>query len=981
MSSLDAPTLIDPARIDPTRTLTLRKMMEAEIARRFNALRRAIIRLLEEEDAFGLKRQSQVEKQFAQYEALTGNSSTIVGNTRYAFQTTSEQAESFRQWLQQQIDEKLLPPTGATGVATTEDWWKKYTEEAYQRGLGRSFDDVNRMKGLPEVYSGKKQQFLNLQLGGPAGQERVKQLSGRVFEEMKGLSASMVTGMRRELVDGLIQGKNPKVIARNLTKNVGIHKTRAERIARTEIIRAHAEGQLDSLEKMGVASIGVQAEWSATAGACELCAPLNGVVMSIAEARGLIPRHPNCVTAEMRIYSPSVKTFMRTLYTGTIYDFHLEDGRLISTTSRHVLLTQTGWKFAKDVTDLDHFINTCDSFHWHLMEPCIANRFLEASRMWGTTKLENSDHSLHGDGRFCNAPVDLVHCPIFVVGDQALERILKASALAADSVAEVLHMGDILEARSLLASPRRIRASSLNEAINRFNHEIGEKAVGIESVTLRNVIDLPVYDVSTPTTSYSLEGIISSNCKCAYVPHISFDQTLGGGKELQSAIQKSIQAEIPKGLLGKRSIGEQRALSKWVGSDVKDKSQVRSALRSLTESKNYSRAKNVAGKAMKVANAAPEFAKQVAIEAGASPGVAKAAFYAATAVDFAVPGVPAGSILVTAIASVKKPTAAYNVAKNLISKYLPKKAGAKAASAVSKTAKQAVREVSKKGLAPTATVESSTIPVSQRIESKIATRISKTDKAKGDIVEALEGALKSVPSRVKAAVSKNGVEVRIGNTLTDAIPRLKGQTPRGYPPGTTWDFVEGMYTKQEKKIALAEFSESVGSAKLKSMTLERRLGTFRHEYGHAIDDIANAQGIGSKSEGFRAAYIKDVAKITAEDRKLVSYLLQKGNAGPEEAYAEIFANLHGGGTFRNQQRIDALQRSFPSTFKAVENSLQSIKIGSVRASGQASVGRGLQPALKDREILINDHTNNSQTPSSSTDKDAPQSGDAVGKER
>jgi hypothetical protein len=67
-------------------------------------------------------------------------------------------------------------------------------------------------------------------------------------------------------------------------------------LARTEIIHAHAEGQLDAFELLKVEGVQVLAEWS-TAGdeiVCELCSDLEGVVMTIKEARGSLPRHPNC---------------------------------------------------------------------------------------------------------------------------------------------------------------------------------------------------------------------------------------------------------------------------------------------------------------------------------------------------------------------------------------------------------------------------------------------------------------------------------------------------------------------------------------------------------------------------------------------------------------------------------------------------------------------------------------------------------------
>ena len=103
--------------------------------------------------------------------------------------------------------------------------------------------------------------------------------------------------MGRALADGLSRGQGPKVIARDLQKVLGKNtRTRALVIARTEVIHAHAEGQLDSLELLGVDKVSAQVEFS-TAGddrVCSQCADLEGSTYTIDEARGIIPIHPNC---------------------------------------------------------------------------------------------------------------------------------------------------------------------------------------------------------------------------------------------------------------------------------------------------------------------------------------------------------------------------------------------------------------------------------------------------------------------------------------------------------------------------------------------------------------------------------------------------------------------------------------------------------------------------------------------------------------
>jgi SPP1 gp7 family putative phage head morphogenesis protein len=79
-----------------------------------------------------------------------------------------------------------------------------------------------------------------------------------------------------------------------IVKSISVR--RAGALARVEVIRAHANAQLDAFELLGIKKVGLKAEWH-TAGdekVCPKCKPLEGAVFTIAQARGLIPRHVNC---------------------------------------------------------------------------------------------------------------------------------------------------------------------------------------------------------------------------------------------------------------------------------------------------------------------------------------------------------------------------------------------------------------------------------------------------------------------------------------------------------------------------------------------------------------------------------------------------------------------------------------------------------------------------------------------------------------
>ena len=216
---------------------------------------------------------------------------------RYAFQTSPEKVKLFQAWLRAQMEAVLTSKR-------EEELWRRYAEAGYRKGAGRAFDDAKRGDRIKaegaqkmEGYRGTRDEFLRSSFGQPVAVEKVKLLAGRSFDDLKNVTADMSTRMSRTLTDGLVEGKGPRQVAVDLARDVDVSEERALVIARTEIIRAHAEGQLDAFDSLGVEELGVEVEWS-TAGdgrVCPECESFEGTVYeSTADARGLIPAHPNC---------------------------------------------------------------------------------------------------------------------------------------------------------------------------------------------------------------------------------------------------------------------------------------------------------------------------------------------------------------------------------------------------------------------------------------------------------------------------------------------------------------------------------------------------------------------------------------------------------------------------------------------------------------------------------------------------------------
>jgi SPP1 gp7 family putative phage head morphogenesis protein len=269
----------NPLKMDPTRTTTMRRRFVADITARFKSVTRDIWKLVVDDDAFNLNPAKPL---------------VIMAAKEFAFQTSEQKVQSFNRWFQGKIDEKIL-----TVDHTGKPWTGKYVDSAYKKGAIRAYTDTHKKSLMTsqDFYEGSKAQFLKSSFAKPIRISKMRLLGTRVFEELKGITTTMSSKMNVILAEGIAHGKGPRVIAREMAKTItGLTNKRAKVLARTEIIYAHAEGQLDSFEDLGVREIRAMAEWS-TAGddrVCSECEALDGEVMTIEEARGMIPLHPNC---------------------------------------------------------------------------------------------------------------------------------------------------------------------------------------------------------------------------------------------------------------------------------------------------------------------------------------------------------------------------------------------------------------------------------------------------------------------------------------------------------------------------------------------------------------------------------------------------------------------------------------------------------------------------------------------------------------
>lgn len=270
---------------DPGRTLSLRKSFILALRRRFVALAKEVGKYVDDDDSLGLERSEPLRSLLQN--ADPGN----IGSD-------PEKVKAFQIWFKQKYEEGVLGIED--GVDPEKPWTTEYVSKGYKKGYTTGYEQVNKKKKViteEAIFLGSKIQFLQDAFNAPEATSKLELLGMRAYTRLKGITAEIDAEMTRILVEGLAAGHGTKKISKALMESIGsFDRVRAVRIANTEIMYAHAEGQLDSFERLGITEVGLLAEWL-TAGdtrVCYRCQAHAGQRLTIAEARGLIPLHPNC---------------------------------------------------------------------------------------------------------------------------------------------------------------------------------------------------------------------------------------------------------------------------------------------------------------------------------------------------------------------------------------------------------------------------------------------------------------------------------------------------------------------------------------------------------------------------------------------------------------------------------------------------------------------------------------------------------------
>jgi HK97 family phage portal protein len=377
----------------------------------------------------------------------------------------------------------------------------------------------------------------------------------------------------------------------------GYEDYRAERIARTESARATTGGALDAYKESGVVEA---TQWNASPDACQFCLAMDGKAVKLGEVYAPLdsslevdgqtmsfdyaevdapPLHPNCVTAETPVLAPGKIAGIIAAYRGPIVEIGFADGRWLSVTPNHMLLTPHGFTPAQFLAEGDDVLGCADFQRVVFRNPHddrlparideVVKSLSETPGM-STMRVPVAAEYLHGDAQGCGPhayinviwpnrpPTGDVHMPmahklrsdhLFSTpitsgySDSAtfstqgsLAQFLHAAALASDCT-----MGRRREALAFagarLRHPERHgfapiprshiqHAKALTDSAARVPEVLGQfldahpGVVEPQKIARINVVDrmIHVFDLHCFPTVYICNGVLSSNCRCDIIP-------------------------------------------------------------------------------------------------------------------------------------------------------------------------------------------------------------------------------------------------------------------------------------------------------------------------------------------------------------------------------------------------------------------------------------------------------------------------------
>lgn len=194
--------------------------------------------------------------------ARAQNQSGLSVNVTEPFDMSASQILIYMLFMQAQIDE-IITAAQVSAIGGDINWQARYQIQSYEKSIGMSRAAL-RAQGASLIPTAAERAAAlgvipfdiapSLATGAtgafpPIHSDALEFLFTRSFDKLKGWTDSMASETRQVLFDGANQGQGINEIVRNMRKRIDVSKSRAELIARTEIIQAFQISQTNEAER------------------------------------------------------------------------------------------------------------------------------------------------------------------------------------------------------------------------------------------------------------------------------------------------------------------------------------------------------------------------------------------------------------------------------------------------------------------------------------------------------------------------------------------------------------------------------------------------------------------------------------------------------------------------------------------------------------------------------------------------------------
>lgn len=282
--------------------------------------------------------------------------------------------------------------------------------------------------------------------------------------------------------------------------------------------------------------------------------------------------HFNCVIGSTEIKNPEgLLNIMRSWYDGPVLKINISSGRSITVTPNHMFLTPNGFAAANLLREGDDIIyspnikRTCSFIRPNIdrKPSTIEEIFISLNKSSGMCSklMPSTTEDLHGDSKLTNGYINIIssksllrntlktfffehfeklpfirriYNSFILNGDSHLTSFFKSALSSSNRIMSGTRKSDSFFSSRLrhseihgLTSSSRSNTIQIQSSSNRSSTDLQLIRNSLDrhsdTVELQNIISINikpfighVYDLQTPSTLYSGNGIILSNCRCHY---------------------------------------------------------------------------------------------------------------------------------------------------------------------------------------------------------------------------------------------------------------------------------------------------------------------------------------------------------------------------------------------------------------------------------------------------------------------------------